>query len=141
VLHWDGFEWLLFSSGTDKAFRGVFALAHNDVWVVGGDSDQAVAMHWDGTTLENIPTPGKELYSVWGTSTDDLWAVGYQGTILRWNGNQWTPIGGMGTTDFRGVYGSGANDIWAVGLAGAVFHWEGVALQNPITVPAVPVPV
>ncbi len=35
-----------------------------------------------------------DLYGVWGAAPDDVWAVGDHGTVIHWNGSDWsvTPV-------------------------------------------------
>jgi len=32
-----------------------------------------------------------DLYGIWGTGRDNVWAFGARGTILHWNGAVWVP--------------------------------------------------
>jgi hypothetical protein len=67
------------------------------------------------------------LPGVWGTGRDDVWAVGYGGTILHWNGTVWSSVP-SGSTAFLSVpWGTAADDVWAVGSGGAILHWNGSA--------------
>jgi hypothetical protein len=68
------------------------------------------------------------LRSIWGSASDDIWAVGDAGTIVHWNGSEWSPstYSGVVTTSYLNqVWGSGANDVWAVGSGGTIIHWNG----------------
>src|SRR5215510_2600140 len=72
------------------------------------------------------PLPqGNHLIGVWGSGASDVWAVGYFGTIVHWNGSTWTSALSGTTNYLLGVWGSGANDVWAVGTSGTVLHWNG----------------
>lgn len=39
---------------------------------------------------QEVPTEA-ELLSVWGRAADEVWAVGWGGTVLRYDGERWTP--------------------------------------------------
>jgi len=54
------------------------------------------------------------LSAVWGSGPNDVWAVGDNGTIVRWNGAVWSPVASGTTNDLLGIWGSGPDDIWAV---------------------------
>ena len=74
------------------------------------------------------PLPqGNSLYSVWGSGTNNVWAVGASGTILHWDGSAWTSALSGTTNHLIGVWGSGASDVWAVADSGAILHWDGSA--------------
>src|SRR5215813_11752680 len=74
------------------------------------------------------PLPqGNLLFGVWGSGASDVWAVGWSGTILHWDGSAWTSVSSSTPTTLFGVWGSGASDVWAVGWAGTIVHWNGSA--------------
>ncbi len=80
------------------ALYGVLPIG-NDVWAVGGD-DRGRIYRLDGERLDGgafveeslgdiVP---ERLFKVWGRSSDDLWAVGLDGTILRRKDGTWNPV-------------------------------------------------
>ncbi|MBE0572904.1 MAG: hypothetical protein IH618_15285 [Ignavibacteriaceae bacterium] len=83
--------------------------------------------------------PGSDLYDVWGTDENNVYAVGRVELndtvygIIKWNGNNWLPekkIGGL-----QAIYGFSTSDIWAVG--GGVWHyngflWEQYTYSDPV---------
>ncbi len=75
-----------------------------------------------------VPTtvsPFHTLMAVWGTSKNDVWAVGSGGTIIHYDGNAWTltPTGVKNT--FFDIWGSGPNDIWVVSSSQVILHGKG----------------
>ncbi|MDF2692487.1 MAG: Type fimbrial biosis protein PilY1 [Labilithrix sp.] len=92
-----------------------------------------------------VPTnvsPFFALTAIWGSSKDDVWAVGSGGTIIHYDGKSWTntPTGVQNT--FYGIWGSGPNDVWAVSSTEVVLHstgfqsdggggWQNVPTPNP----------
>jgi hypothetical protein len=90
---------------------GVHAIATDDVWAVGGygndiaDPQRIRMLHWDGVRWSRIATPNpganeNRLYSVSGTTSDDVWAVGSysndgdntRNLYLHWNGDKWLKV-------------------------------------------------
>jgi hypothetical protein len=68
------------------------------------------------------------LYGDWGTSVNDVFAVGDHGTILHYNGAAWSAMPTGSTDIFFAVWGSSSTDVFAVGwgAAGAsIFHYDG----------------
>ena len=61
--------------------------------------------------------------TLWGATalaTDDVYAVGLQGTIAHWNGLLWRSVGGAGTdVTWYGVYGAG-DSLALVGTGGQI---------------------
>jgi hypothetical protein len=103
-----------------------------------------------------MPNAYNHLTGVSGTSSNDVWAVGYtidnltyawQALILHWNGSRWSIVPGavLGTSfnALTRVVAIAPNDVWAVGYSGtdAIFHtlaehwdghsWRAVATPGP----------
>lgn len=59
-----------------------------------------------------VPTGTGDLYAMWGTSINDIYAVGKDATLLRYDGSSWkriamvNPVSGE---DFTGVWRGGSN--------------------------------
>jgi hypothetical protein len=93
-----------------------WASATDDVWYVG-----VYVYHYDGVHWTCMPTPsGNHLQGVWGTSRNDVWAVGDGGTILHFDGMRWSSVRSPTTQSLFGVWASGPCDVWAIG--DAVYH-------------------
>ena len=67
----------------------------------------------------------ENLYSVWGSSCRNVFAVGYNGTILHYNGSTWSTMTSGTTMGLNGVWGSSANNVFAVGWSGTILHYDG----------------
>ncbi|MDF2695522.1 MAG: hypothetical protein K0S65_3905 [Labilithrix sp.] len=74
------------------------------------------------------------LTSVWGSSKNDVWAVGSNGTIVHWDGAAWALVPTPKSfyppkipvkNTFHTVWGSGSNDVWIASATDAVFHTGG----------------
>ncbi len=72
------------------------------------------------------------LYALWGSGTDNVYAVGRDGTILRFNGTDWSHITPATTNSLYALHGRNANDIYAVGQNGTTLHYDGL-YWNPET--------
>jgi hypothetical protein len=67
------------------------------------------------------------LSDVWGSSSNDVFAVGESGTILHYDGNSWNVMSSGTTDDLYGVWGSSWDDVFAVGESGTILHYDGVS--------------
>ncbi len=144
IAHWNGEEWVevqapVTNQGSGAEVAGIKAIAPDDVWFVGSwISDgqiPALALHWNGSSLEMVETPfpvpggtpGWSLTTVDGAASDDLWAVGHGSDgdlslrpyFLHWNGADWqfeenVPVPGE-QYEFNALLTLAANDIYAGG--------------------------
>lgn len=75
------------------------------------------------------PLPqGLNLHAIWGTASDDVWAVGDLGTILHYDGVLWkveVPAREQSLFPLYGVHATARDDAWAVGAAGLIMHYDG----------------
>lgn len=82
----------------------------------------AQAQDWQQMTSP-VTTP---LKAIWGTDTNNLYAVGSAGVIIRYNGSAWTSVTGIDiTTELRGIHGTKSSNIVAVGAGGIVLQYNG----------------
>lgn len=115
ALHWDGRRWNTEPVpeppvGLDHKTRlyDVTAVSATEVWAVGNyippdsvNTIETLAMRWDGSNWEFIPSPtaqigsGSTFYAI-DSKGDEIWAVGYSlgpagkdNLAARWNGSEW----------------------------------------------------
>ncbi|MFC1639220.1 WD40/YVTN/BNR-like repeat-containing protein [Gemmatimonadota bacterium] len=65
------------------------------------------------------------LVSVWGTSATNVYAVGWNGTILHYDGSSWAMMTSGTTEDLWGVTGTSPIDVYAVGNNGTILYYNG----------------
>jgi hypothetical protein len=71
-----------------------------------------------------------ELLAIHGSSPDNVWAVGDNGVVLRFNGTRWERLETNLPTRFSGVFAAAPNDVWVVGEEGVILRWNGVAFSR-----------
>ncbi len=126
-----GGEWLLDVWG-----------ASNDVFVVGsastryGSTAGNIILHWDGSAWHKMSTRVlNSLHGIWGTSKDNVYAVGAGGIVLHYDGHSWSAVVEPGelADDLRALWGSSESDVFAVGIKyesssarrGVILHYNG----------------
>lgn len=67
------------------------------------------------------------LSGIWGTGADDVFAVGYNGTVLHYDGSTWSAMTSGTTEHLYNVWGSGSDDVFVVGGSGTILHYDGSA--------------
>lgn len=121
-----------FDASKHGALSGVWGIAADDVWTVGGKPDAGEIHHFDGTAWTKVAVPaGTPLLSwVYGFASDDVWTVGTKGAALHWDGKAWKTVETGTDEDLWGVWGKGKDDIWVVGGTvddgdPAILRWQG----------------
>ena len=81
----------------DEELWGVFAIAEDDVWVVGGNpratgSTEALILHYNGVVWEQISLPELDrpcpaLFKVWARNAQDIYFAGANGVLLTYDGS------------------------------------------------------
>jgi photosystem II stability/assembly factor-like uncharacterized protein len=87
--------------------------------------------HWQNPLLQGNP-----LYGVWGSSENNVFAVGSWGTILHYDSNTWSAMSSGTTNHLNGVWGSAGNNVFAVGTSGTILHMTAThGLPCPVVLP------
>ncbi|MEM1077226.1 MAG: glycosyl hydrolase [Pseudomonadota bacterium] len=100
--------------------------------------DDGVLFHFDGQdwTRQAAPAP-VPIHALWGRSRTELWAVGWMGQILRYDGAGWQAVQGCEVnaagkyastpvnTPLFAIDGLADGRAWAVGDRGTILHYNG----------------
>ena len=94
----------------------------------GADANAGDPLTWTPVDAQSV----NRLEAIWGTSANDVWAVGGQGTIRRISAGdeRWQKIESPTKANLRAVWGSGPNDIWIVGDGGTILHFDGTKIEE-----------
>ncbi|AKU97745.1 hypothetical protein AKJ09_04409 [Labilithrix luteola] len=114
-----------------RTITGLHGISADDLWAVG----------YTGATFRiknaQAATPTIKAYNsqtwatlnaVWAASDTEAWAVGANGVIRHYTGEDgvFEVVDGVPTTeDLRAVWGTSPSDVWAVGNAATVLHYDG----------------
>jgi hypothetical protein len=139
VIHYDGTGWTRLDSGASgdlwwisvTPIDGSFYLAGSDGLILQYD----LAAH--RFTPATTPNTTAQLFGIWGTAANNLWAVGgddeQQGVLWHYDGGNWTVQdvsqilpSGIPTTLYK-IWGTGPTDVYAVGETGVMIHYDGVS--------------
>lgn len=137
VMHFDGVSWESLSTGETGDLWWVFGFEGGSVYFGGADG---LIMRYANGAFERMETPGDAtVYGIWGTSEEDLWAVGGNVTsgafAWRYDGTAWREVEGFPPVLERSasmfkVWGASPNDVWVVGTGGAILHYDGERLTQ-----------
>jgi hypothetical protein len=138
VWHYDGAAWAKMETGeVNVDLWQVFGFEDGTVFL--GGSNGTILRYRDGA-FTKIQTPSTfTVFGLWGTSSNDVWAVGGQGSskgfAWRYQGTSFETVAGVPTeletmgTVWK-VTGRSASDVWMSCSRGMVLHWDGGAISS-----------
>ncbi len=90
----------------------------NDIWLASGGG----FVHWNGTQFVRVCRRGDviqgEILKLWGTSSSNIYGVGRNGTLIRFDGTSWQKIPSGTDIDLQDICGNpGGSIIWACGYS------------------------
>lgn len=133
---------------------GIAAISATDMWTVGlfdsNNIGRTLTLRWNGSQWTQVASPNRGDYTnglgdVEGTSSNDVWAVGYNATANsayktlaeHWNGSQWSIVPSADyittTNVLRSVSVVSSNDVWAVGyfiVGDGTFAYERTLVEH-----------
>jgi hypothetical protein len=127
VARYDGSSWSLVNTGLSAVpLMGVYGFSASDMWVVGGST----TAHYNGSSWTSVTNPGGVWEDVWGTTTKNVYAVGYSsgsGIIALNKGSGFSAVANMQTSlrgdTLRAIFGADSLDIVAVGDNGDIIGY------------------
>jgi hypothetical protein len=81
--------------------------------------------------LEEMPLPEIEaeyFRQIWGTSDEDIWAVGSGGTMLHYDYADWEIIASPVTIELHDIWGTSSDNIYIIGNNSTILHWNGAEI-------------
>jgi len=128
IIHWDGRHW----DDEDQLMpdiSSVWGAKNDDIWASGSSG----RFHFDGKAWQKTSDVGD--YALWGTASDNVYALGGLGVIERFDGQSWTLVvdgNAYGKrerfTDHDCLSGDAPNSLWIA--AGGVWHYDGAQLSR-----------
>lgn len=80
-----------------------------------------------GFTSMNYVGTGVFLNTAWGSAESDVFAAGYDGLVLHYDGTAWATMPTPVSETLYGLGGSSAHDVYAVGKVGTLMHFDGTS--------------
>lgn len=141
VMRFDGTTTTAVDHGADVGLLNWIHGFGDDRMIVVGNQGAVLRTNDGGTTwTADDPATDQDLWGVWGSSPNDVWAVGGDAmggvpTILHDTGTGFRPVAipdleRPGVNVFFKVWGSGPDDVYVVGQNGAVLHWGGSGFEE-----------
>jgi hypothetical protein len=138
IIKWDGTSWQPYAS-TQGVKYGIYGFDENNLVYVGESSNTGIIGIWNGSTWtiyhrDYFQSQGFTAYplnAVWGSSPEDIWAVGQRGTLVHWDGEKWKKVDLSLPEDFIfwDIHGTDSDDVYAAGNVEneeyKLFHFDG----------------
>jgi len=106
---WNTIDDQIGSSLATLKWYGLWGIDADNIWCVGEDSsdNSAVIGFWNGSTMVKATIPSgldSPLRAIYGVASDNIIAVGDDGTILKFNGTSWSTLEAGSYGNIRGVW-------------------------------------
>lgn len=121
AMHWNGIDWSFkiipvvdASNTVDKDIYCIYYV-DKEVWVMvsGGGYARRKNGVW---TSKYVSGMGASNNKIWGSSSSDLYFVGYNGNITHYDGTTFKKMTSGTTVELKDVYGTpDGNEVWACG--------------------------
>jgi hypothetical protein len=129
ILRWNGTTWTVGYTGRNTvSLSGV----NGAVWGVGPADTILTSSGVGPWTLQQGGPTTNTLNGVSILSTDEAWAVGFSGTVLRYVSGSWQQVPTSLTNTLYDVQMLSSTDGYAVGSA-TIAHWDGTAWTRVAT--------
>jgi hypothetical protein len=125
AVHWDGIEWkfyrVMFYTFCGQQHQNAYpassiiAFSEEEIWIaMKGDQ---IAKIENGIQTQTICLPSSfSINKIWGNSSNNLYVVGNEGNIARYNGSNWVGLNSGTDVDLKDIYGTpDGKSVWAAG--------------------------
>lgn len=132
------------TTGETQALWGVFAVAPDDVWAVGGEAagetpPDPVIVHFDGATWTRVALPPADrayraFFKVWASGPRDVWAIGQAGVVMHFDGAAFSQVLVGTDQDLISLWGNGPDRVAVVGgrSHGVLARFDGTAWRTDV---------
>lgn len=140
IVHFNGATWITQTSGVTYDLYATWANADLNGLAAG---QEAPILLYTGAVWETDPFDTglqdiASLSSIFAIAANDMWVVGNRGTLLHWDGIQFTKKILPTNAVLRDVWASSDSDVYVCGytsLQGEVWHYNGTSWALAFTVP------
>lgn len=130
---WDGNIWRCLKIIDVMPLYSISYFSENDIWV----TTFGLPIHWDGNSwtlyhIQNMGISASVGFGIWSTSSCNIYFVGAYGSIVHYDGQDFTKMESGTKLNLNAVYGSANGDhIFAVGYNDSgELSGRSIALEN-----------
>jgi hypothetical protein len=115
AAHWNGKEWELSRFDIGAPISSIWYFSGNNIWIAG------IPSHWDGNTWTSyhlwnmgvLDNNDGGVEKIWASSPSDIYFVGRKGSIVHYDGVNFTKMESGTDTPIVDIWGIDENHIWA----------------------------
>jgi hypothetical protein len=128
LLKYDGNQWTSIELPEQlSGFSSVWAAASDDVYLLYSLGGIA---HYNGTGFELLnSSTGQQLIAAWGESPDDIFAVGANKKVVRFDGAEWMSVSGGLPDRAMFLWGIDSKNIYIADIY-TVFRYDGATIEE-----------
>jgi hypothetical protein len=132
VVHFNG-SWAYWTTNlvAPPTFAAVWGSGPTNVYAVGASRvaryDGSSGTSWAYVDISAALVGGEDFRTIWGSSANDIWVAGTNGTLLHYVSGTWTRQSALGSATITGIWGTSASDVYAVSESGDIWHYNGLA--------------
>jgi hypothetical protein len=130
TLHYNGTSWSTVSPVVGLSISAIASGTSGPVWAV-GSSGALLSLSATGPQVTLSNQSGVQLLGVWASSASDVWAAA-PGTILHYDGTNWTSAYVSNGDPMSGVWGTGPTNVYVVGQKGTIANYNGTAWTTSV---------
>lgn len=155
IRTYNGSDWQETSTRLNETYLDVDMLNADEGWIVGDangsvylsnglaqpDSTAApggIILHRPNAVSgwTSVHTTNEVLFGISAISSNDVWAVGNNGTIVHYNGSEWQTVPSPVTANLKEIVMSSPTNGWIVGEGGTILYYSNGSWQStasPVT--------
>jgi hypothetical protein len=140
TFSWDGGTQLRQGTAAVAPLYDVHGLSREILFASGGYSNSPRIYRfnpamgdWQTENVQGTTGATGLIEGVWVVNDRLAYAVGWNGSVLRWDGTAWSSVPFPGTDNLSAVIAFGRNSVYATSHSGKIFRYDGSTWQTVAT--------
>jgi len=98
----------------------------SEIYICGTSGGSDRIYHFTGGAWTAVCNDGSvSLIDLWGTTSSNIWSVGYSGEAIHGGGSSWGAATSISSANMRGVWGESSGKFFSVGESGTIVYYNG----------------
>ena len=126
--HYDGSSWAWMPTGTMTSLHAVWPVSSDDVFDAYRVGDGGLILHFDRNDWEWHTMPSNttgDLWAIWASGSNNMYAAGPAGDLLHFNGQQWDRIEFDTRHVFKDIWGTAPDRLYLTDSLDGIWLYNG----------------